>query len=99
MKYFRVEKEVVVGKRMVGTCASDGSPIDGFNEVEPYAGDTFEMTIGFSVWGWDDNEEFEEEWYPVKTDMDTTDFNNNEDEVLEKIKADHPAGEWENFEW
>ena len=36
-------------------------------------------------------------FYPVITD--TADNTDNSDEVLEQIKADYPAGDWQNNEW
>ena len=94
MKYFEVEKEVLAGDRLVGTCASDGTSLGGFNEAE-----FMNITLGFIVHVWNDEESFEDEWYPVKTDTSTSDYTNNEDDVLAKIKEDHPAGEWQNNNW
>lgn len=94
MMYFNVEKEVLAGARMVGLCAGDGSPLEGFNKAED-----LEITLGFNVHIWNDEESFEDEWYAVKTDTSTCDYTNNEEEVLEQIKKDHPAGEWECFNW
>lgn len=94
MKYFEVEKEVLAGDRLVGACASDGTSLGGFDEAEP-----MNITLGFTVHIWNDEESFEDEWYPVKTDTSTSDYSNNEEEVLAKIKEDHPAGEWQNNNW
>lgn len=62
----------------------------------PYA--TFDRASNIDVCFYDeqgmtDNVEF----YPVKTD--TTNWENDEDEVLKQIISDHPAGEWQNNEW
>lgn len=94
MMYFNVEKEVLAGARMVGLCASDGTPEVGYNKAED-----LEITLGFTVHVWNDEESFEDEWYPVKTDTSTSEYRNDEEEVIEKIKEDHPAGEWECFNW
>ena len=93
MKYFEVEKEVLSGDIIVGTCASDGT-VESFNCADP-----LDITLGFTVHVWNDEESFEDEWYPVKTDTSTSDYPNNEDDVLEQIKKDHPAGEWQNNNW
>ena len=94
MKYFEVEKEVLAGDRLVGACASDGPTLGGFAKVEP-----MDSTLGFTVHVWNDEESFEDEWYPVKTDTSTSDYPNNEDDVLAKIREDHRAGEWQNNNW
>lgn len=36
-------------------------------------------------------------FYPVK--IDTEDFRDNSVQVLEQIKRDFPAGEWQNNNW
>lgn len=92
--YFNVEKEVLAGERMVGVCASDGTPLEGFNKAE-----NLEITLGFTVHIWNDEESFEDEWYAVDTDTSTSEYRNNEDEVLARILKDHPAGEWQNYNW
>lgn len=94
MMYFNVEKEVLAGARMVGLCASDGTALESFNKAED-----LEFTLGFTVHVWNDEESFEDEWYAVKTDTSTDDYADNAEEVLAKIIEDHPAGEWENFNW
>lgn len=94
MMYFSVEKEVLAGYRLVGLCAGDGSSLESFNKAE-----YMNITLGFNVRIWNDEESFEDEWYPVRTDTSTSDYPNNEDDVLERIKKDHPAGEWQNDNW
>ena len=94
MKYFEVEKKVLAGNVMVVACASDGTALGSYNRANP-----LEITLGFTVYTWDDVESFEVKWYPVKTDTSTSDYPNNEDDVLEQIKKDHPAGEWQNTNW
>lgn len=94
MMYFEVEKEVLTGDIMVGVCASDGTELESYNRADP-----LEITLGFTVHVWNDEESFEDEWYPVKTDMSTSDYTNNEEEVLAQIMKDHPAGEWQNNNW
>lgn len=94
MMYFEVEKEVLAGDIMTGICASDGTALESYNRADP-----LEITLGFTVHVWNDEESFEDEWYPVKTDMSTSDYTNNEEEVLAQIMKDHPAGEWQNNNW
>lgn len=93
-RYFEVRKEVLSGitKQFnvlidgtnAGTCESDG--------------EAREITTGFSVWEYNEQGMTDKvEFYPVKTD--TTNWENDEDEVLKQIISDHPAGEWQNNEW
>lgn len=94
MRYFEVRKEAFTGVVVAGTVDSDGDYVD-----LPYDTDeTGEITVGFSVFEFGENGMTENvEFYAVKTD--TTDWSNNEEEVLEQIKADYPAGEWQNHDW
>lgn len=94
VRYFEVRKEVLTGEtRQYNVCA-DGSHA-GTSESD---GEAREITTGFNVWEYEeDGTTIGVEFYEVQTNMG--DFTNNEDEVLEKIKQDHPAGEWQNHEW
>lgn len=95
MKNFRVEEEYVARINRIEV-ASDGEPVG-----EPYDVDSDScqsITLGYNVF-----EEDEEgytwhiEFYPVQTDMRT--FKSNKKEVLEQIKSDYPAPDWQNNEW
>ncbi len=93
MRYFEVKKEELCGTLVGGSVYSDGEYVDLPDDIEQRT-----ITTGFSVW------EYEEsgmtgnvEFYPVKIDFES--WTTNEDEVIEQIKADHPAGEWQNNEW
>ena len=94
MRYFTVEKEVM-------RCApvSYGVNSDGTQNSDEWEQDIInELTTGFSVIEYDENGvRGDTDFYPVQTDA--TNWTNNEAEVLEKIKADHPASEWQNNEW
>ena len=93
-KYFEVRKEVLNGVLRQYNVLADGTHA-GTSESE---GQAREITTGFSVWEYDaEGYTTNTEFYPVVTNMG--DFTNNEDEVLEKIKQDYPAGEWQNHEW
>lgn len=95
MMYFEVEKEVLAGNIMTGICASDGTALESYNRADP-----LEITLGFTVHVWNDEESFEDEWYAVKTDMSTSDYINNEEEVLQKIRDEHaPEDGWQNNNW
>lgn len=94
MKYFEVRKEVLDGTTRQYNVLIDGTHA-GTSESE---GEAREVTTGFSVWEYAEDGTTENvEFYPVETDMG--DFTNNEDEVLEKIKADHNPSEWQNHDW
>ena len=94
MRYFTVEKEVMRGAPVRYGVASDGSQL-----ADEYETDIIhEITTGFNVWECEeDGTTIGVEFYPVKTNA--INWANNEKEVLEKIKADHPAGEYQNNEW
>lgn len=97
MKYFRVEEEYITGVIKRFEVASDSDPIG-----EPYDidNDTIpnQITLGYNVF--EEDEEgytWNVEFYPVATDFRT--FESNALEVLEQIKRDYPADEWENVSW
>ena len=92
MKYFTVEKEVIRNTYSYEV-ASDGSQIG-----ESWECDRPEIVVGFNVhiyeeWG----EHIDTEFYPVNTNTES--YENNEDRVLEQIKADYPPSEYQNNEW
>ena len=93
MKYFEVKKEELRGSLMTANIYSDGEYMDEADEVEIRT-----LTTGFSVFEYgEDGMTQRVEFYPVK--IDTESWTTNEDEVLEQIKADYPAGEWQNNNW
>lgn len=93
MKYFSVNKEELVGMMTTGEIYSDGEYKNLPDDVEAR-----NITMGFSVWEYDEDGTTENvEFYPVATDMG--DFTNNEDIVLEHIKSIYTPDEWQNNEW
>lgn len=99
MVYFVVEKEFVRGKMFRHEVESDGSQASDSYEVEDEdANDVFEMIIGFTVHTYDEQGvHIDTNYYPVETNTAT--WQDNADEVLEQIKADYPAGEYQNNNW
>lgn len=93
MKYFRVEEEYLTGTIKRIEVASDGDPIGDSYEVRDNDS-TNGITIGYHVFEEDEQGITQNvEFYPVATDMRT--FESNALEVLEQIKGDYPAGEWQ----
>lgn len=93
MKYFSVNKEELIGTLTTGEVLSDGDYATLPDDIEQR-----NLTMGYSVSIYDENGMIEDvKYYPVK--IDTESWETNEDEVLEKIKADFPAGEWQNNQW
>ena len=96
MRYFQVEKEIVEGAPLAGVVDRSGEFMYPPEASEPQEIKT--ITTGFSVFVFDENGLTEDvEFYPVETNFGT--FENNEEEVLNKIEAEHPAGEWQCNEW
>ena len=94
VRYFEVEKETLLGETWRAIVECDGSEAENPRKCD----ENVEITTGFNVIERDeDGLIVNVEFYEVRTNMG--DFTNNEDEVLEKIKQDHPAGEWQNNEW
>lgn len=96
MRYFTVEKEVMRVAPVRFGVASDGTQSADEWETDYEQ----EITTGFVVNIYDDDSEMmisDCSFYPVQTDMEN--FENNEDKVLEQIKHDFPAPEWQNDEW
>ena len=93
MKYFTVEKEKLVGTLVTGGVYSDGEYIN-----LPSDTDLQETVTGFTVTIYDEGGMIKEcKFYPVS--INTRDWATNEDEVLEQIKSDYPAPEWQNNNW
>lgn len=95
MKTFIVEAEYLRGSIITGVeVYSDGEVVDPWSGTET---EIKEIIVGYAVHTYDDYLHLDTEFYPVKTD--TTDWSDDHEEVLEKIKADYPAGEWQNNNW
>lgn len=93
MKYFSVNKEELIGTLTTGEICSDGEYVNLPDDIEQRT-----LTMGYSVSIYEENGMIEDtKYYPVN--IDTESWTTNEDEVLEKIKADFPAGEWQNNNW
>lgn len=93
MKYFTVDKETLSGMMTTGEVYSDGEYVSLPDDVEAR-----EITMGFSVSEYDEQGMIQDvKFYPVATDMESLEDNANE--VLEQIKQDYPAGEWQNNNW
>lgn len=94
-KQFIVEGEYLEGVPYRVEVDSGGDDIGNGYDVE----DKYYITIGYNVCELDENGIRTEnvEFYPVDTDMET--FNDNHEKVLEHIKRDYPAPEWENLSW
>lgn len=93
MKYFAVDKETLSGMMTTGEIYSDGEYVSLPDDIEAR-----EITMGFSVSEYDEQGMIQNvKFYPVATDMES--LEDNADEVLEQIKQDYPAGEWQNNNW
>ena len=93
MKYFSVNKEELVGTMTTGEVCSDGEYSSLPDDIEARS-----ITLGFSVSIYGEDGMIEDvKFYPVATDTES--FSDNCDEVLEKIKADYPAPDWQNNNW
>lgn len=99
MIYFEVHKEFVRGTMFRYEIESDGSQAsDSYSVDDENANDVFEMTIGYVVNTYDEQGmHLDTNFY--KVDTDTATWQDNADEVLEQIKADYPAGEYQNDRW
>lgn len=110
MIYFNVEKEKIYGRTMRYPVNSDGTLGGEHYEVD---GTDCEVAtavvVGFLVNMYDENGLMVgADFYPVKSDMEKPPvcddmgdwvFENNELEVLAKIREEHPAGEYQNDMW
>lgn len=99
MVYFEVEREFVRGKMFRHEVESDGSQAsDSYGVDDELGDDIFEMTIGFVVNTYDEQGiHLDTDFYEV--DTSTATWQDNADEVLEQIKANYPAGEYQNNRW
>lgn len=93
MKYFNVRIESITGPKEMIDVDIEGNYINTSDEGEYQT-----ISTGFIV---DELDEMgiivNSHFYPILTNME--DFSNNEQEVLEKIKKDYPASEWQNHNW
>lgn len=93
MKYFSVNKEELIGTLTTGEVFGDGEYVNLPDDIEQRS-----LTTGYSVSIYGEDGMIEDvKYYPVT--IDTESWVTNEDEVLEKIKADFPVGEWQNNQW
>ena len=93
MKYFEVHKEELRGSLMSGEIFADGEYINEADELEIRT-----LTTGFSVYEYDEQGvRTGTEFYPVSIDMG--DWSDDTEEVIENIKRDYPADEWQNHSW
>ena len=94
MKYFEVKKEELAGTLVSGTVLADGDWKELPDDVEARY-----ITTGFSVYIYGDNGMIETiDYYPVKTDTES--WEDDEEEVLERIKSIYSADNgWQNNDW
>lgn len=97
MKYFAVNMETLRGMwSNAGEVDSDGEVINS-NPADDLA--EREIIVGYTVHETDEDDNIiGGRFYPVKTDFRHWLAEDN-DEVLEQIKKDHPADEWQNNSW
>lgn len=95
MKYFRVEEEFISAFPHRVEVLADG--LDVYNS-EYEVDECRNITLGYNVFEEDEQGITQNvEFYPVATDMRTS--KNNKAEVLEQIKGDYPATNWQNNNW
>lgn len=94
MKYFSVNKEELSGMLKTGEIYSDGTYVNGMDDIEARS-----VVIGYSVSIYNEQGLLQNvEFYPVKVDVG--DFTTNEDKVLNTIKEIYSADEgWQNNNW
>ena len=99
MRYFSVEKEIVRGEMYRYPVCIDGTQAQAEYEVDTWGEETDKsITTGFTFIEYDESGiSIDYKFYPVETNMAT--YENNENEVLEKIISEHPATEWQNHDW
>ena len=93
MKHFSVNKETLTGMMTTGEVYSDGEYVNLPDDIEAR-----EITMGFSVMEYgEDGMIANVKFYPVATDMES--FEDDSEFVLNKIKQDYPAPDWQNDQW
>lgn len=92
MKYFEVEEGRIESPITTHAVASDGSWCSGEEVLE----DRADILLWYRVLEYnEDGAGHNVVYYNVSDDGEHSDA----DEVLEQIKADHPADEWQNNDW
>ena len=93
MKHFSVNKETLSGMMTTGEVYSDGEYVNLPDDIEAR-----EIVMGYSVMEYGENGMIENvKFYPVATDMES--FEDDSEFVLDKIKQDYPAPDWQNNQW
>lgn len=93
MEYFKVNKETLSGMMTTGEVYSDGEYVDLPDDIEAR-----EITMGFSVTEYgEDGRITDVKFYPVSTDMEG--LSDDSEKILEQIKQDYPAPDWQNDQW
>ena len=87
---FWVKRRTIKGTLCEQDAYSDGIAIESREKEECVDG--VEFLVGFSVYTENDDHRY----YPVSYDENG---GNNAHEVIEKIKSDYPAGDFENWDW
>lgn len=95
MKTFYVEKEIMRCAPVCYEVYADGTEAEDEHETS----DVYEICTGFTVYEQEEGRLMTSntEFYPVQTD--TAVFTDNSEQVLEQIKRDYPAPEWQNNNW
>ncbi len=92
MKYFEVKEGRIESPITTHAVTSDGSWCSGEEVLE----DRADILLWYRVLEHnEDGTSHNVVYYNVCDDGE----HSNADEVLEQIKADHPAGEWQNHNW
>lgn len=94
MRYFTVNKEELSGMLKTGEIYSDGTYVNGIDDIEARS-----VVVGYSVSTYDEQGRLQDVgFYPVKVDV--SDFTTNEDKVLNTIKEIYsPEDGWQNNNW
>lgn len=87
MKYFDVREYKLVGQVVVGEVDSEGEWLDLGDTI--YGEEETSLYYEVREWG-EDGHTIDQKIYKI---------HDNADEVLAKIEAEHPAGEWQNNAW
>lgn len=92
MRYFEVEEGRIESPITTHAVASDGGWCSGEEVLE----DKADILLWYRVLEYnEDGTSHNVVYYNVSDDGEYS----NADEVLEQIKADHPAGEWQSNDW
>ena len=98
-KYFEVEREYIYGKVRRYCVFDDGTQAHDSYDVDDDGEEIKEITTGFVVHTYDEmGMTIGYDFYEVQTNTRT--MENNEEEVLTQIRADHaPEDGWQNNDW